>query len=768
MTPHKLRQKATQLSSTSDRRGAFSRGVARYRTQLALERKRAIHLGTTDAGAPLYLSPKLLDTHVMIQAPTGHGKTFLARLLFRELAQQQLAALYFDDPKHDFLEALEEDCAALNLAHRVTISDTSDRSRMPSWNPLKKNGIAIDDHTSWILTAIRSCFQAEDFDNQPQRRRWLSNAIWPVVEMNGSFDDVLDLLNFQHSTIRHQVIEYSQNQLVRQEWASYAELSITRRRDETYSAYGWLRKFCENETFRQIFMPHPHSFDLGAAIKNGGIVLDSFPRYRPLDPELVNFMRSLRLQFVLAYGFHIPLGDRPPLYVCLDEAEHVLSRDTGVIETILSEGRSLGIFLILIFHSFAQVAKNRPELLPILLTNCRTKIIGGHLPQGDLDILSGELFVTDWHPHIVRDEITALEVEPVETTRVQRSISYTVSRGRGLSLPENVTEGTSASLARGSNESVTVGVQHSESAAETIGTSRGRSLTMGKSETEVDSWAETDGDGDHWTEGESTGTSWGASSATSLGHNASMGHSTTMTPYGEELTTTSHETFGSSAAFVSGVSAGGSKVHSATSGGSSMHASTIGGARGVTRSLSEGLNESESHGRTTGTTMGKSVAMQNGTSEVETTGTSHAVSRGRTPSWSAEVSHSESMTIVPFHELCKRWRVASREFLSLQDFLTTKLIKLKSQPRAHWAVQTPQGRVVFFRALFVKPLVGGKERLAEFRAKVFSKPWYQCGGLLPLPQETQVETVSPELLPMVPEVGPDDEDFAQPVPPSLL
>jgi hypothetical protein len=167
-----------------------------------------------------------------------------------------------------------------------------------------------------------------------------------------------------------------------------------------------------------------------------------------------------------------------------------------------------------------------------------------------------------------------------------------------------------------------------------------------------------------------------------------------------------------------------------------------------------------------------SFAVQRGTSDVTTTGTSRAVSRGVTPSWSEEESESESITVVPFHELRKRWRVASREFLSLQDFLTTKLIRLKRQPKAHWAVQTPQGSVVFFRALFVKPLIGGKERLAAFRGKVFSKPWYQRE------EEDSVHALAlprtPELLPLAHDnepdenLEPDNDDFAQPWPPQAV
>jgi hypothetical protein len=596
------------LSSGNNNRERFAAGIERYRTQIALARRGCFQLGTTDAGAPLWLSPELFNTHVMLQAPTGHGKTFLSRAIFRELAPKSVA-LFCDDPKGDYVLDLEEDCAALRLDERVSVFDTSDPFRTLVLNPLKKNGIPVEDQTEWLLDAIRQSFRQDNFDETPQRPRWMFNALLPVIEGEGTFDDVLGMLDYTQLNLRRVFIERTSNPLVRKEWLSYQELSASRRREETNSAFAWLRKFCINTTTRRIFMPSPHAFDFGQFLRTGGIHLQRIMRRRPLSEEQVNFVRSVSLSMLLANAFHIPLGERPPLYVVLDEAEHLLAREPehgGVIETILNEGRSLGIHLILIFHTFAQVAKTNPALLATVLTNCRTKIIGGHLTQPDLEILSSELFVKDWHPHIVRDEITALEVEPVETTREQRSVSRSKSRGRSLALPESVSDGTSESRARGSNQSVTLGIQHSRSEARARGTSRGRSSAVGQSISDVDSWAESDAEGEHWAEGDSDAASWAESNAMSLGENTAMGQGTVTTPDGEELTMTAHEMAGSSAAFMSGMSAGGSHVHSLSSGGSMMHASTRGGARGVTNSVSTAESEAEHESRATGKTTGGS------------------------------------------------------------------------------------------------------------------------------------------------------------------
>ncbi len=98
-------------------------------------------------------------------------------------------------------------------------------------------------------------------------------------------------------------------------------------------------------------------------------------------------------------------------------------------------------------------------------------------------------------------------------------------------------------------------------------------------------------------------------------------------------------------------------------------------------------------------------------------------------------------------------KVSSREFLSLAEFLTTKLQKLKGQPQAHWAIKTIEGQAVFFKAAFVKCLDKGRDLLSDFRTKVFDKPW--CVPLLENPAPVSSRAIE------VP--GPaDDEDFFGP------
>jgi hypothetical protein len=272
--------------------------------------------------------------------------------------------------------------------------------------------------------------------------------------------------------------------------------------------------------------------------------------------------------------------------------------------------------------------------------------------------------------------------------------------------------------------------------------------------TDVDSWAESDAAGEHWADGEIDAASWGESSAMNVGESISMGAGTVMTPDGNELTMTTNQMSGSSAAFVSGSSAGGSRAHSSSTGGNRMHASSRGGGHGVTHSVSEGFNESENHSRTTGTTTGRSVAMQRGTSDVETTGTSHTISRGRTPSWSEEESISVSETISPFHEYHREDIVSSRTYLTPEEQTRLAIQLLKAIPKAHFALKTPESTAHLVQAPWVAAPRITTKKLDAALARVYAEPFYVLKNTVESPRP-------PALLPPTGEREPDDDDFFQ-------
>lgn len=656
--------------------------------------KESILLGTKCASNKrLLLRTKHLQTHTMIQGPSGSGKSFLVRQIVRSLLQTgEPMAIFVDDPKGDLFSYLEEDAAGLNLSERTVLFRPDAQGKVPVFNPFMRNGLSVADHALWILGAIKACWGQDTFNQTPQMARWLFNAIAPVIETNGTFGDAIRMLDHTETELRIRVLSRTSDEFIRREWEAYNSLPAARRREETASAFARLRPCILNPSVRASLNHPSESIDLGDVLRNGRLVLSYIPRYRPFDPELAVFLRTLLLQMLLAYGFNVPLGERPPLYLVLDEAEHVLERDAGLIETILNEGRSLGIHVILLFHTFAQVARQKPAVLSAILTNCRTKIIGGQLSQEDLKILTEEFFVTAWHSRIVRDEIIGLELEPFEETRVQRSKTQGTQR--------MYTRGLAHTLARAMTEGLSISEQESEIIGDSFSSSTGRS----RLQSQADSRGVVEGRG--------------AGLAQPQFLDASSGE--VLAPTVPIL-----RAVGSANSF---------RADSITRSGGSA----------------DGESWSEGHARNKARTVGRGKAVQrsSSTSEADT----------ESESFGESESQQTGETDVPFTTYKKRYKVMSRQFLSLQDFLTEQLNLLKGQRLGNWALKPPEGEPVFFKAEWIRPLPHGRERLASFREAIMNRPYYV---VIPstVPGADGAETPPPE--PNPPE--PEDLDDAPPL-----
>jgi hypothetical protein len=619
-------------------------------------------------------------------------------------------------------------------------------------------------------------------------------CLYVARAMSLSLLDALDVLR-PMPTLRHTALARIKDPFVKNALLAFDHLNDRVKTEQASSTVSRLEMFVCDELVRKVICSK-QSLDLEAILAGRKILLVNFAKYQPLLPDALKLLGRMFLNDLLAHVYkghgEGTFNENAPVYTMCDEVQNFA---TTTLCDALDEGRGIGFHSIIAHQHLSQLADEDKSgyLLRSVLNDARTKIIFGDLDFEDLQVLSRNVMLDRYSPWALKDEITSPVFVPVETTRISRSVSHSRSRGRGLSLPESVTEGTSESTSQGSTESLTLGHQESRSEALTHGTSRGRSLATGTSMTDVDSWAESDAegeqwaesdaDGEVWNEGDSIGASWATSSAMSLGQSASIGQGAVMDPDGEELTTTMHEAAGSSMAFVSGMSAGGSEVHAhgvggsrmhaSTRGGSRMHSSARGGAHGVTHSMSESTSETASESRTTGTTTGESLALQRGTSDVETIGTSWAVTYGRTPSWSEEESESESITETPFHEYHREDIVSSRTYLTPEEQTLLAIQEMKALPRAHFVLKTPESSACVMRAPWVDEPWISQRALEEKLARVYAQPYYVRSTSQdtqePVPlagasvkRSASQQPLIPEVLPPVPGEAPDDDrEFLQ-------
>jgi hypothetical protein len=610
------------------------------------------------------------------------------------------------------------------FSSRLVLFDLSSEI-IPGYNPLRENGLRIDVQAQWVREGIKSAWGASTFDATPLLARMLYLCLYVARAMSLSLLEALDVLR-PMPTLRHKALARIKDPFVHGALAAFDHLSDRVKTEQASSTVSRLEMFVCDELVRKVVCSK-QSLDVEAILTERKILLVNFAKYQPLLPDALKLLGRMFLNDLLAHVYkghgEGRFDENKPCYIVCDEVQNFAT--TSLCDA-LDEGRGIGFHSIIAHQHLSQLADEDKSgyLLRSVLNDARTKIIFGDLDFDDLQMLSRNAMLDRYSPWALKDELTSPVFVPVETTRVSRSVSHSHSNGWGLSLPESVTEGTSASTSQGTSESLTLGVQHSRSEALTRGTSQGRAFATGTSMTDVDSWSESDGEGEQWAEGDNNATSWAESSAMSLGESAAMGEGAVLSPDGEPMSTSIHATAGSSAAFISGMSAGGSHVQSASHGGSRMHGSARGGAHGITHSISESTSETASESRTIGTTTGESFAFQCGTSEVETTGTSRTVSHGRTPSWSEEESESVSETESPFHEYHREDIVSSRTYLTPEEQTLLAIQDMKALPMAHFVLKTPESSACVMRAPWVPDPWISKRTLAEKLARVYDQPYY--------------------------------------------
>ncbi len=125
----------------------------------------------------------------------------------------------------------------------------------------------------------------------------------------------------------------------------------------------------------------------------------------------------------------------------------------------------------------------------------------------------------------------------------------------------------------------------------------------------------------------------------------------------------------------------------------------------ITITNTQGSSAGESSGESE--IAGQGTAASNSESNSESYGEHHSKSRAlsvgvQVARGSARtLSQGRSATLVPFHELLKRYVVSSRQFLSQQEFLTLCQQKLHTQKQAQYFIKTVSGAAAFMEAAWM-------------------------------------------------------------------
>lgn len=416
-------------------------------------RPRPIHIGADiDDGEDVFLEPALLETHVHILGPPGVGKTRLLLGIAKQLFKRPDATTIIINPKGDLIRMARDAAVNAGQGSRLILFDPADSDHIIGYNPLRPNGLSIANHAKAAREGICSAWGQDSFDKTPQLARFLFVALCAVRELEMTLVEAVQLLR-AGSIIRSQVLARLQNPFVREALEYLDSLREARQEELVASTLARLEAFVMDDTIRPIITQQAHALDLGEVIENSEILLVNLEQFKPLRPDDVKLLGRLIINDIVAHVFSRS-GARRPVFLLIDECHTFATQDLCLS---LDQGRELGLHCILAHQFLGQLLREDPSglLLGSVTESARTKIVFGGMSTRNLEEVAKELFLGDFDPLEVKDEIETLELEPVESTRRVPTVGYSESE------ESSTTRTTGRSQTSLHGESDTTGESHS-------------------------------------------------------------------------------------------------------------------------------------------------------------------------------------------------------------------------------------------------------------------------------------------------------------------
>jgi len=492
-------------------------------------RSKELYLGTdTETSERIRLSHRWLETHLHLIGPPGSGKSRLLLSLFQRLAGIPNATIVLLNPKGALARQARDWTIAHGLTKRLVWFDVGEPEHVIGYDPLRPNGLPIHTHAKAARESFRSAWGQGSFDETPQLARllFLSLAVTRALQM--PLPNAVRLLRSDAtgSHFRQTLLPALNDPFLSEALAWYDSLNERRQDELAASTLARLEAFVCDPVIRRIFT-QPRSLDLGDVITNHKIFLLNLEIGRPLRSDDVALLGRFIVNDLLGHVFGRPKPDSP-VYLFLDEVELFATRD---LCSALDMGRELGLHCILAHQDLGQLRgpKGETQFVYDSVMGCaRTKILFGGLSTADLRVLTEEVAIDQYDPYKVKDELTTLILDPVESTRNVLSLGGAVGRSntRSEGKSRTVTQSNSVGI------SVNEGISSTRAASSAHGvTSRDEVDTLMESESATESETDHSGQSIHQTasQSESDATQF----ARSRGHNLAFNTGLSRVPFYE-------------------------------------------------------------------------------------------------------------------------------------------------------------------------------------------------------------------------------------------
>lgn len=496
--------------------------------KMAIRFRRSLYVGKDiDTGRPVSLNPDWFETHLHLIGPPGRGKTRLLLWMFQHLCRDPNATIVLVNPKGTLARMARDFVIGSGQTKRLVWFDPGDRQAVVGYNPLWPSDRPVATQAKTVREAIRSAWGQSSFDQTPQLARLLLLSLAVSISLRGTLLDTVRLLRSGPSGARIRGVLLSELAggeargelgllaFLREALTWFDSLGERRQEELGASTLARLEAFiCDPVVSRML--TQRNCLDTAALIAEHKILLVNLEINRPLGIDDVRLLGRFIVNDILSSVFGRVPCPHEPVYLMLDEAQNFATHD---LCSILDMGRELGLHCVLAHQNLGQLRReDQSEYVYDSVQGCAlTKFYFGGLNKRDLDILVPDACIEQYDPYKIKDELTSLSLEPIESRR------------------EIVTEGMSRGISAGA----------------ALGESRSRSR--------VDAVGVSVSEGESTTDGESSGSAFSSGHVTGI--QSGLGGGETMLPSGEIIETL-HEMDGRSESYVDNQSDSYTETHS--------------------------------------------------------------------------------------------------------------------------------------------------------------------------------------------------------------
>ena len=321
--------------------------------------KGTFRVGSLENGNEFRLSIEDLRRHCYIIGQSGSGKTSFLKLLVHRIKEIEKASIILIDPHGDMAKELAEEIQESLYLH-------------PIKSPFGLNPLDLPEHEnrefaiSIAIDALLEVFRdALKLVEGAINVKYLLQVVLRYLYSKTNSPTMADLYKTILMLYRGEFIFEKASPDLKKEFDA-----LERMQPQTFiSALSRLEPYANDKLLKRI--TSKTTIDLKKLILPGNITLFSIPK-ADLGERLARLIAStivMRVWFEILARFRAN-EERKDVFLIIDEFQFI--SDLPVIETILSEARKYGLYLILAHQHTKQLNE---ELLQSILTNCAVKVV---------------------------------------------------------------------------------------------------------------------------------------------------------------------------------------------------------------------------------------------------------------------------------------------------------------------------------------------------------------------------------------------------------